>query len=63
MILEKAIETIEQRIDKPLMDWRVEDFRALQLGIEALKEVKRLRLYKAFHVQKLLPGEADEHPF
>jgi hypothetical protein len=63
MTLEKAIETIEQRIDKPLMDWCVEDFRALQLGIEALKEVKRLRSYKAFYVQKLLPGEADEHPF
>ena len=32
---------------------------AFNLGIEALKEVKRLRSYKAFHVVKLLEGETE----
>jgi len=33
---------------------------AIKLGIEALREVKRLRSYKAFHVVRLLEGETKE---
>lgn len=48
MKLEKAIELL------------IEQAEAHQLGIEALKEVERLRSYKGFHVLKLLPGERKE---
>lgn len=60
MKLEKVIGIIEQRIDKPHINWNAEDFKAFHLGIEAVKEVKRLRSYKAFHVVKLLLGETKE---
>ena len=59
MTIAKAIEILESVTSRHFHADGL-DFRdAIKLGIEALKEVERLRSYKAFHVVKLLPGEDE----
>lgn len=60
MTLKEAIEILGLVIDTPPSGASPDFIDAQKLGIEAQKEVKRLRSYKAFHVVKLLPGETEE---
>jgi len=60
MKLAKAIEELDLEYCKRKIPYDEDYYDALRLGIEAAKEVKRLRSYKAFHVVKLLPGETKE---
>lgn len=59
MTIDEAIEMQEGVIKTLFFTLTLNERKALQLGIEALKEVRRLRSYKAFHVLKLLPGETE----
>ena len=58
--IDKAIENLTEQYKYKLIVAQMEEANALKVGIEGLKEIKRLRSYKAFHVVKLLPGEAEE---
>ena len=60
MKLEKAIkiQTINNDHNPDFTD--AERQAAHQLGVEALKETKRLRKFKAWFLRKLLPGETKE---
>lgn len=60
MKLTKAIEIVEQRIDKHHLSWNAEDFKALRLSIEAMKAVKLEREIYAFERIDTLPGETKE---
>lgn len=60
MTIDEAIEELEQA--KPyITDWKSVHCRnALQLGIEALKRVAKMRTYKPDPPGLLLPGETEE---
>ena len=58
--IDEAIEILTVLSLYTLTKYHAHSFEALGLGIEALKEVERLRSYKAFHIVKLLPGETKE---
>ena len=60
MKIDEAIEILTNSTsgNDPWLDPDLKE--ATKLGIEALKEVERLRSYKALHVLKLLPGETPE---
>lgn len=60
MKLAKAIE-LSPEIVKSLRDHKFHDHAdVVQLGLEALKETKRLRKYKAWFLKSELPGEDPE---
>lgn len=60
MNLDKAIELLSHSVYGGTTTFNQAFKEATKLGIEALKEVERLRSYKALHVVKLLPGETEE---
>lgn len=60
MNLVKAIEILEEEVKHPYSAKKMGRPDALKLGIEALKEVERLRPHIHYHVQQLLPGETEE---
>lgn len=60
MKIPKAIEVLSEATKGTWPTPNSDLVDAIQLGKEALREVKRLRSYKAFHVVKLLPGETEE---
>lgn len=57
MKIDKAIERLQGSLDHNTILITRGDNEAVKLGIEALKEIVRLRSYKAFHVVKILEGE------
>lgn len=60
MKLEKAIEILYDLLGEG-PQYPPDDRRdAVRLGIEALKEVKRLRPHIHYHVQQLLSGETED---
>lgn len=60
MTIDEAIRRLADQIDLLTKDRDYPTEVALKLGIEALREVKRLRSYKAFHIVKVLPEETEE---
>ncbi len=57
MTIDKAIEILQHGADVWNESACPGQAAALELGIEALKEVERLRYHKALSVQRLLPEE------
>lgn len=60
MKIQEAIEILERRTKSPFVKANTPSLEATQLGIEALKRVKRNRGFNPTEIHKLLPGETEE---
>ena len=61
--IKKSIEILELNIKEAGKRMPPDCKDAIQLGIEAMKEIERWRGYFPDMASMCLPGEADEHPF
>ena len=61
--LKKSIEILELNIKEAGKRMPPDCKEALQLSIEAMKRLQDYRRQGLVNPRRLLPGEADEHPF